>query len=239
MIVQRARGGWAAISAASRPRLGCLSTELGGGGILGGMGEEREHVRAADADRQAVADRLRVALDEGRLDFHEYDTRLRDAYAAKTYGDLDRLTADLPQSAGPGIGALRRAAAADVAPTGSAVETTAAPAGPVSDATRRWLIATWDDYAAAVTICVAIWLVIVLTGGGWAGLWPLWVAGPWGAYLVYETAKGLATGEPQRWATRQDHRRALKEQRRSGKEQRRSGKRSLPRAPDDPDVAEV
>ena len=36
-------------------------------GMLAGM-DGRDGMRAADADRQAVADRLRVALDEGRLD---------------------------------------------------------------------------------------------------------------------------------------------------------------------------
>ena len=48
----------------------------------GGMG--RDEMRAADADRQAVADQLKAALDEGRLDLHEYDERLQQAYAAKT-----------------------------------------------------------------------------------------------------------------------------------------------------------
>lgn len=58
--------------------------------------DRTEHLRAADADRQATADRLRAAAGEGRLDLHEYDQRLRLAYAATSYADLDRLTADLP-----------------------------------------------------------------------------------------------------------------------------------------------
>jgi len=37
----------------------------------------RDHMRAADADRRRVADHLRAALGEGRLDLHEYDERLR------------------------------------------------------------------------------------------------------------------------------------------------------------------
>jgi hypothetical protein len=53
-------------------------------------------LRAGDADRERVAERLRTALDEGRLNLHEYDERLRDAYGAKTYADLDKLLADLP-----------------------------------------------------------------------------------------------------------------------------------------------
>jgi len=52
--------------------------------------------RAGDADRERVAERLRVALEEGRLNLHEYDDRLRQAYAARTHADLDALIADLP-----------------------------------------------------------------------------------------------------------------------------------------------
>ena len=40
------------------------------------------HMRAADADRQKIADQLKAALDEGRLSLHEYDERVAQAYAA-------------------------------------------------------------------------------------------------------------------------------------------------------------
>ena len=52
--------------------------------------------RAGDADREAVADRLRIAADDGRIDLAELDERLTQAYAAKTYGQLQVLVADLP-----------------------------------------------------------------------------------------------------------------------------------------------
>ena len=58
-------------------------------------------LRAGDADRERVAERLRLALDEGRLNLHEYDERLRDAYGAKTYSELDALLADLPNVTPP------------------------------------------------------------------------------------------------------------------------------------------
>ena len=51
----------------------------------------RDEMRAGDGDRQAVADKLKAALDEGRLDLHEYDERLQQTYAAKTYGAARRL----------------------------------------------------------------------------------------------------------------------------------------------------
>ena len=62
--------------------------------------------RAADADREAVAERLRVAAGEGRIELWELDERLGQAYGAKTYGELAALLADLPvQSPLPGVGA--------------------------------------------------------------------------------------------------------------------------------------
>jgi hypothetical protein len=53
--------------------------------------------RAGDADREAVAERLRVAAGEGRIDLTELSDRLEQAYAARTYDELDTLLADLPQ----------------------------------------------------------------------------------------------------------------------------------------------
>jgi hypothetical protein len=54
-------------------------------------------VRAGDGDREAVADRLRVAAGEGRIELAELEDRLERAYRAKTYGELDELVADLPR----------------------------------------------------------------------------------------------------------------------------------------------
>jgi uncharacterized protein DUF1707 len=55
-----------------------------------------EPIRAADADREAVATTLRRAHEEGRLDTLELEDRLTRCYAAKTLTELDRLVADLP-----------------------------------------------------------------------------------------------------------------------------------------------
>lgn len=62
------------------------------------MGGPEDSLRAGDADRQAVAERLRVAQDEGRLTLAEYDERLGRAYAATTFAQLRVLTADLPEA---------------------------------------------------------------------------------------------------------------------------------------------
>jgi hypothetical protein len=53
-------------------------------------------LRVSDADRHKVAEILRQAAGEGRLDLDELDERLESAYSAKTYADLVPITADLP-----------------------------------------------------------------------------------------------------------------------------------------------
>ena len=57
-------------------------------------------MRISDADRQRVADVLRDAAGDGRLDLEELDERLELTWAAKTYGDLVPITLDL-QATGP------------------------------------------------------------------------------------------------------------------------------------------
>lgn len=59
-----------------------------------------ENLRASDADRDRVADRLREALAEGRISAEEHDERIDRLFRAKTYGELVPLTADLPEQSG-------------------------------------------------------------------------------------------------------------------------------------------
>ncbi|SEP93496.1 Cell wall-active antibiotics response 4TMS YvqF [Lentzea xinjiangensis] len=62
---------------------------------------DQSHLRASDADRERVAQVLHRATAEGRLDIHELDERLIAVYAAKTYGELVPITADLVLSGLP------------------------------------------------------------------------------------------------------------------------------------------
>ncbi len=66
------------------------------------MGEMNRHqphdpaqLRISDADRHRVAELLRTAAGEGRLDLEELDERLEQTFAAKTYADLVPITVDL------------------------------------------------------------------------------------------------------------------------------------------------
>jgi hypothetical protein len=55
-----------------------------------------DSLRASDADRDAVVERLREAAGEGRLEPGELEQRLDRALRARTYGELAELLADLP-----------------------------------------------------------------------------------------------------------------------------------------------
>jgi hypothetical protein len=58
-------------------------------------------LRASDADREQVAERLRHGAAEGRLNADELEGRLQTLFAARTYGELDALLADLPAGRSP------------------------------------------------------------------------------------------------------------------------------------------
>ncbi|MBO0867940.1 MAG: DUF1707 domain-containing protein [Micromonosporaceae bacterium] len=176
-------------------------------------------MRAADADRQFVAGRLRDALNEGRLNLSEYDERLQDAYAAKTYGDLDKILDDLP---------VASAAHSQVAPVTPPVQPAAQAteeAAPAADRLqpRRmapWLLGVWSAWLIAVSVNVVIWLLVSISAGQLIYFWPMWVAGPWGAVLLATTLTGIASGEgyqqryKEKWERKQARRRERFERRR-------------------------
>ncbi|WP_438862186.1 DUF1707 SHOCT-like domain-containing protein [Paractinoplanes aksuensis] len=157
-------------------------------------------MRAADDDRRQVADQLRLALEEGRLDLTEYDERLQGAYAAKTYAELDRLLTDLPNSA-----PLVPAQSAEVV-------------GVEAEGTRAaWLGHVWGGWAKAAVFFTLIWGISSLASTEAIFYWPVWIVGPWGVVLVFRTIGGLASGEPRKHAAEEEHRRRLREHKRDRK----------------------
>lgn len=62
-------------------------------------------MRISDVERDQVAEVLREAAAEGRITLDELDERIDATYTAKTYADLEPLTVDLPDPAGPAHGA--------------------------------------------------------------------------------------------------------------------------------------
>jgi Domain of unknown function (DUF1707) len=142
------------------------------------------HLRAADTDRAAVADQLGEHMAAGRLTVAEYDERLARTYAARTYGELAEITADLPvptttQPASPApavhSGATRGCGAG------------AAWGGWTGGQTRR---AAWASWLATSVIVLTIWLATSIAAGDLLYPWPVWVIGPWGAVLLAQSITG-------------------------------------------------
>ncbi|MEU7034210.1 DUF1707 domain-containing protein [Streptomyces sp. NPDC046237] len=55
-----------------------------------------DSLRASDADRDRIADILRDAMAEGRIDAEEHSERIDAVYRAKTVGELEPIVRDLP-----------------------------------------------------------------------------------------------------------------------------------------------
>jgi Domain of unknown function (DUF1707) len=73
---------------------------------MAGPGDERAaavvgrgHLRASDADREQMIDALKVAFVQGRLTMDEFDARIGQTFASRTYAELATVTAGIP--AGP------------------------------------------------------------------------------------------------------------------------------------------
>ncbi|MEU4239533.1 DUF1707 domain-containing protein [Actinoplanes sp. NPDC026619] len=122
-----------------------------------------ETLRAADSDRQKVADQLRAALDEGRLSLHEYDERVRDAYGAKTYKELLVLVADLPR---PGL------SASEVAARQLAERRREARRLPPA------LIVLWTIWATLAVVNLVVFALVVASTDGTIYPWPAWLLVP-------------------------------------------------------------
>ncbi len=69
---------------------------------------ERTAMRASDDDRERVARVLHAAASEGRLTLDELQERLDTVYAARTYGELEPVLADLPDTGTPLVASPRR-----------------------------------------------------------------------------------------------------------------------------------
>jgi len=59
-------------------------------------GAQAAGLRASRADRERVIDLLKAAFVQGRLDRDEFDARIGQALASRTYGELAAVTAGIP-----------------------------------------------------------------------------------------------------------------------------------------------
>ena len=133
-------------------------------------------LRAGDEDRDRTIGVLREAFAQGRLSQTEFDERLDSAHAARTFGELDALTADLPSMAAS-------------TPT-PVVEMESAVAKERRDMRTAW--ASWLGVGVLVNI---IWFATWMGNGPAPYYWPIWVIGPWGGGMLIWTLSSKA-GRP-------------------------------------------
>lgn len=115
-------------------------------------------IRASDSDRETVVAALRDAYTAGRLTLDEFDERMTAAYAGKTWGDLRRLTADLPVQPILGSDVPGR----PLPPLPPLLPMPRPPHPPVSPERRRSPV--------AILIPIAVWTLIALHGGAAHGV---------------------------------------------------------------------
>ncbi|QBI55942.1 DUF1707 SHOCT-like domain-containing protein [Streptomonospora litoralis] len=142
------------------------------------MSESSPPIRASDADRDRVAKFLQQHFADGRLDNDEFTTRLENAYNARTRGELEPLTADLPE---------RDLAALAAEPPKPPPPPLGADGGLLGLLRDPALAIPWGLWGGVNLLCFTIWLILFLTGASDGYPWFLWVLGPWGIVMVFIT----------------------------------------------------
>jgi hypothetical protein len=121
-------------------------------------------IRASDADREHTVAVLSAGYSAGRLTLGEFDDRTTAAFASRTWGELRRLTWDLPPWPGPASqpwenrpGQGRAGGAADQAPL-----TARAGPAPVLVFALYWLVLSVAVHAAGWLIPAVLVLLLVV-----------------------------------------------------------------------------
>jgi hypothetical protein len=123
--------------------------------------QRRATMRVSDADREQFVEALRQHHADGRITLEELTERTEQAYAARTFGDLDALGTDLPPI--PRSPAAAPPSSADPPPR------TQPPAPRQTAAARTNLLRSAMWYGALSVFLVVVW---ALSGGGY--FWPVW-----------------------------------------------------------------
>ena len=133
--------------------------------------ERPTEYRISDAERNAVLDRLRAGMAEGRIDLYEFESRLDTVMRAKVAADLVPAVADLPPP----------------------------PAEVKAQLKRRRKMARTSFYAHLIPyLSVNGFLVMIwgLSGGG--HFWPAYPAGGWGIGLACHGLAAFSYGRDQK-----------------------------------------
>jgi len=97
----------------------------------------RGHLRASHADREQVIETLKAAFVQGRLAKDEFDARIGQAFASRTYVELAAVTADIPA----GLAAVQP------------------PGRPVQALSQAEMAAAWAMYGIVLTVILTIVVV--------------------------------------------------------------------------------
>ena len=118
-----------ALAATQLPRYASFSVLVG---VVSGMAEPGDEtaagasghgrLRASHADREQVIGTLKAAFVQGRLTKDELDSRVSQTFAARTYGELAGLTADLPAGLADAVPAGRATRAQNHPPMNNAAK---------------------------------------------------------------------------------------------------------------------
>jgi hypothetical protein len=119
----------------------------------------RASLRASDADRERIVLALRQHHGDGRLTVEEFTERMNLAYEAKTLGDLDGLTRDLPPLPPP--------LPEEIHPD---------PVGVIRWRFYRHLL----SYAFVNGLMILIWVFASVSVGRLLFFWPVWTLLGWG-----------------------------------------------------------
>jgi hypothetical protein len=120
--------------------------------------------RVGTTEREAVAALLSDALAAGYLETDEFTERSTAAYGARTRGELEALTADLP-AAWVKARAREQRRQRHVA------------------SARLGMRAHATAYVAGSVLMIGIWLAVGLSAGAWYP-WPVWPILGWGVGLL-------------------------------------------------------
>jgi Domain of unknown function (DUF1707)/2TM domain len=170
----------------------------------------RASLRASDADREQIVFALRQHHGDGRLTVSEFTERMDLAYEAKTLGDLDVLTRDLPPLPPP------------------------LPEEPSPDPERvvRWrFYRHLLSYSSVNGFMILLWLITSIVAGRLLFFWPVWTLLGWGLALGSHAIRVFG---PQQVRDLHDHRDAFHDHRSDPWDRRDGSYGRYPHGPDDP-----
>jgi hypothetical protein len=124
-------------------------------------------MRASDADRDRVTAALREHCAQGRISIEELSERLDSVYGARTLGELEKVTSDLPEHDMYEL---------PVPASHISTPVPRAQARIVRSIRRRG----WTAYITTNLACIGIWLLIAVSIGIWY---------PW--FLLFTAASSL------------------------------------------------